>query len=45
MSRYEIIICRSTKDETCVAEVPELAGYMADGEKYQKAVPERGNDQ
>jgi len=38
MSKYEIIIYWSEQDEAFIAEVPELAGCMADGETYQKAV-------
>jgi predicted RNase H-like HicB family nuclease len=37
-SRYEIIIYWSEDDSTFVAEVPELAGCMADGETYQEAL-------
>jgi predicted RNase H-like HicB family nuclease len=36
--RYEIIIYWSQPDQTFVAEVPELAGCMADGETYQAAL-------
>ncbi len=38
MSKYEIIIYWSDQDEAFIAEVPELAGCMADGETYQEAV-------
>ncbi len=38
MSRYEIIIYWSAEDEAFIAEVPELAGCMADGETYQEAL-------
>ncbi len=38
MSRYEIIIYWSAEDDTFIAEVPELAGCMADGKTYQEAV-------
>ena len=38
MSKYEIIIYWSEEDKTFIAEVPELAGCMADGETYQKAL-------
>ena len=38
MSKYEIIIYWSTEDDAFIAEVPELAGCMADGETYQKAL-------
>ena len=36
--RYEIIIYWSEDDNAFVAEVPELAGCMADGSSYQDAV-------
>ena len=36
--RYEIIIYWSQQDEAFIAEVPELAGCMADGETYQEAL-------
>jgi predicted RNase H-like HicB family nuclease len=38
MSKYEIIIYWSDDDEAFVAEVPELAGCMADGATYQEAL-------
>jgi predicted RNase H-like HicB family nuclease len=38
MSKYEIIIYWSEEDEAFIAEVPELAGCMADGEIYQAAL-------
>lgn len=38
MIRYEVIIYWSEEDEAFVAEVPELAGCMADGETYQEAL-------
>ncbi len=38
MSKYEIIIYWSEEDNTFIAEVPELAGCMADGETYQAAL-------
>jgi predicted RNase H-like HicB family nuclease len=38
MSKYEIIIYWSEEDKTFIAEVPELAGCMADGETYQEAL-------
>ena len=38
MSKYEIIIYWSKEDEAFIAEVPELAGCMADGETYQAAL-------
>ena len=37
-SRYEMIIYWSQEDEAFVAEVPELAGCMADGSTYDEAV-------
>ena len=36
--KYEIIIFRSEEDQTFIAEVPELAGCMADGDSYQSAL-------
>ncbi|HRV90900.1 MAG TPA: type II toxin-antitoxin system HicB family antitoxin [Anaerolineae bacterium] len=38
MIRYEIIIYWSEDDQAFVAEVPELAGCMADGQTYQEAL-------
>lgn len=38
MSKYGLVISRSEEDETFIAEAPELAGCMADGETYQKAL-------
>jgi predicted RNase H-like HicB family nuclease len=38
MSKYEIIIYWSEEDNTFIAEVPELAGCMADGKNYQEAL-------
>ncbi len=38
MSKYEIIIYWSEEDQAFIAEVPELAGCMADGATYQEAV-------
>jgi predicted RNase H-like HicB family nuclease len=38
MSKYEIIIYWSKKDEAFIAEVPELPGCMADGQSYQDAL-------
>jgi predicted RNase H-like HicB family nuclease len=37
-NRYEIIIYWSEDDRAFIAEVPELAGCMADGETYQEAL-------
>lgn len=38
MAKYEIIIYWSKKDKAFIAEVPELAGCMADGKTYQEAL-------
>lgn len=38
MSKYEIVIYWSEDDNAFIAEVPELAGCMADGETYQEAL-------
>ena len=38
MSKYEVIIYWSDEDESFVAEVPELAGCMADGTTQQEAL-------
>ena len=38
MSKYEIIIYWSRDDKSYIAEVPELAGCMADGKSYQQAL-------
>ena len=38
MYKYEIIIFWSEDDNAYVAEVPELAGCMADGETYLDAL-------
>ena len=37
-SKYEIIIFWSKEDNAFVAEVPELAGCMADGRTHQEAL-------
>ena len=37
-SKYEIIIYWSEDDQAYIAEVPELAGCMAEGESYQQAL-------
>jgi predicted RNase H-like HicB family nuclease len=37
-SKCEIIIYRSENDNAFLAEVPELAGCMADGKTYQEAL-------
>lgn len=36
--KYEIIIYWSENDDTFIAEVPELAGCMADGKTYKEAL-------
>ncbi len=38
MSKYEIIIYWSEDDQAYIAQVPELAGCMADGSSYQTAL-------
>jgi len=38
MNNYEIIVYWSFEDNAFVAEVPELAGCMADGQTYVEAV-------
>lgn len=38
MSKYEIIIYWSEEDSAFIAEVPELAGCLADGATYQEAL-------
>ena len=38
MTKYEMIIYWSEEDQLFIAEVPELAGCMADGDSYQEAV-------
>ena len=38
MNRYEIIIYWSDIDNAYIAEVPELAGCMADGKTYVEAL-------
>ncbi|MFL5746085.1 MAG: type II toxin-antitoxin system HicB family antitoxin [Niastella sp.] len=37
-SKYEIIIYWSKEDNSFIAEVPELAGCMADGNSYMEAL-------
>ena len=37
-NRYEIIIYWSGEDQAFLAEVPELAGCMADGQTYEEAL-------
>jgi len=41
--KYEIIIYWSEDDESYIAEVPELAGCMADGNSYESALKNAGN--
>lgn len=36
--RYEIIIYWSEEDQEFIAEVPELAGCLADGTSYSEAL-------
>lgn len=43
MSKYEIIIYWSEEDQAFIAEVPELAGCMADGATYQEALANAEN--
>jgi len=38
MIRYEVILYWSDEDGAFIAEVPELAGCMADGATYQEAL-------
>jgi predicted RNase H-like HicB family nuclease len=38
MNRYEIIIYWSNEDNVFIAEVPELAGCIAHGSSYEKAL-------
>ncbi len=38
MIKYEVIIYWSAEDNAFIAEVPELAGCMADGQTYQAAL-------
>ena len=38
MIKYEMIIYLSEEDQAYIAEVPELAGSMADGKSYEEAV-------
>jgi predicted RNase H-like HicB family nuclease len=37
-NKYEIIMYWSKDDNSVIAEVPELAGRMADGENYNDAL-------
>ena len=36
--KYEVIIFWSDADQAFIAEVPELAGCMADGASYEEAI-------
>jgi predicted RNase H-like HicB family nuclease len=36
--KYQIVIYWTEEDETYIAEVPELAGCLADGATYQEAL-------
>jgi predicted RNase H-like HicB family nuclease len=38
MNNYEIIVYWSSEDNAFLAEVPELAGCMAEGQSYVDAV-------
>ena len=38
MNNYEIIVYWSNEDNSFIAEVPELAGCMSDGQSYIEAV-------
>jgi predicted RNase H-like HicB family nuclease len=37
-SKYEILLYWNQADQVFIAEVPELAGCMADGQTYQEAL-------
>lgn len=37
-NKYEIILYWSDEDDAVIAEVPELAGCMADGANYSEAI-------
>ena len=37
MTHYQVIINWSDQDQAFIAEVPELAGFMADGKTYREA--------
>ena len=36
--KHTVILSWSEEDKACIAEVPELAGCMADGATYQEAL-------
>ncbi len=38
MNKYEVILYWSAEDESYIAEVPELAGCMADGDAMADAL-------
>ena len=38
MNKYEVIIYWSEEDTSFIAEIPELAGCMADGTTYDDAL-------
>ncbi|MDB4903259.1 MAG: hypothetical protein JWQ63_2540 [Mucilaginibacter sp.] len=38
MHKYQIILYWSKEDDAVIAEVPELAGCMADGNSYKEAL-------
>ena len=39
MNKYEVILYWSEEDSAYIAEVPELAGCMSDGETMADALP------
>jgi predicted RNase H-like HicB family nuclease len=38
MYKYEVIVWWSEKDQSYIAEVPELPGCMSDGKTYEEAL-------